>query len=187
MTVDRELSQQIAGVVLARPAVWADERGAFVETFRQEWLPDGAPPMVQGNRADRVAGTLVGFHYHRHQADYWYVVRGDAMVVLHDLRAGSPTEAATIVLELGPPAHVGVYVPPGVAHGFFARTDLTLTYLVDRYHDPADELGVAWDDPEIAAPWPRRAPILSERDRSNPKRVDLPTALRPRYTPPPSG
>ena len=46
-----------------------------------------------------------------------------------------------------------MFIPPGVAHGFAALTDMTITYLVDGYYNPADELGVAWDDPEIAADW----------------------------------
>ncbi len=123
----------IDGVVLVDPVVHGDERGLFVETWRQEWLPD-VPEMVQANRADRTAGTVVGLHYHRHQADYWYVVAGRARVVLHDLRVGSPTLGATLELDLGgagPERHRGVYIPPGVAHGFAAVTDVTLTYLVD--------------------------------------------------------
>ena len=65
-------SAVIHGIVLVDPVVHGDERGLFVETWRQEWLGD-VPPMVQSNRADRTAGAVVGLHYHRHQADYWYV------------------------------------------------------------------------------------------------------------------
>ncbi|MEO2170999.1 MAG: dTDP-4-dehydrorhamnose 3,5-epimerase family protein, partial [Acidimicrobiales bacterium] len=93
-------SEAIHGVVLVDPVVHGDQRGLFVETWRQEWLPD-VPPMVQSNRADRTAGAVVGLHYHRHQADYWYVVAGSARVVLHDLRVGSPTLGATLELDLG--------------------------------------------------------------------------------------
>ena len=57
--------------------------------------------MIQANRADRSAGCIVGLHYHLHQADYWYVVRGRARVVLHDLRQGSPTDGVTMLLDLG--------------------------------------------------------------------------------------
>jgi dTDP-4-dehydrorhamnose 3,5-epimerase len=66
-----------------------------------------------------------------------------------------------------------------VAHGFAARSALTITYLVDGYYNPADELGVAWDDPEIGADWGVAEPILSERDRTNPRRADLPAGRRP--------
>ena len=174
-------SAAIDGVLVVDPVVHADDRGLFVETWRQEWLGN-VPPMVQGNRADRVAGTVVGLHYHLHQADYWVVAAGQARVVLHDLRTGSPTDGATVVMDLGgdgPERHRGVYIPPGVAHGFAALSDLTITYLVDRTYDPSDELGVAWDDPAVGADWGVAEPVLSERDRANPARADLADDLRP--------
>lgn len=173
-----EKSDTILGVVVVTPDVHGDNRGRFVETFRKEWVP-GAAEMVQANRADRKAGALVGLHYHLHQADYWYVPFGRAMVVLHDLRASSPTDEATLVLEIGEHDHRSVYIPPGVAHGFYAMTDMTITYLVDHYYNPDDELGVAWDDPALGVTWPRRDPELSGRDRSNPKRAEIAPHLRP--------
>jgi dTDP-4-dehydrorhamnose 3,5-epimerase len=124
-------SDAIAGVVVVTPDVHGDNRGRFVETFRKEWIP-GAAEMVQANRADRKEGALVGLHYHLHQADYWYVPFGRALVVLHDLRASSPTDGATLTLEVGEHDHRGVYIPPGVAHGFYSLTEMTITYLVDH-------------------------------------------------------
>lgn len=172
-------SSVINGVVVVTPDVHGDNRGCFVETFRKEWIP-GSAEMVQANRADRKAGALVGLHYHRFQADYWYVPFGRALVVLHDLRASSPTDGATLALEIGDHDHRGVYIPPGVAHGFWAVTDMTITYLVDHYYNPADELGVAWDDPDLRITWPGQNPELSQRDRTNPKRSEIPADLRPR-------
>jgi dTDP-4-dehydrorhamnose 3,5-epimerase len=178
-------SSEIAGVYIAEPDMVGDDRGTFIETYRREWFPQGRE-MVQGNRADRVAGSLVGLHYHLHQADYWYVLNGTARVVLHDLRVGSPTDGATLVLELGATAdgrhdHRGVFIPPGVAHGFAALTDMTITYLVDSYYNPADELGVAWNDPAVRADWGLVDPVLSKRDQTNPARADLQEALRPHF------
>ena len=66
-----------------------------------------------------------------------------------------------------------MFIPPGVAHGFASLTDLLLWYLVDNYYNPDDELGVAWDDPEIGADWGVDAPVLSARDQSNPRRADV--------------
>ncbi len=173
----------VDGVVVVTPKVFDDARGLFVETWRKEWVPTVAFAPVQANRADRSAGTLVGMHYHLHQADYWYVPFGRAFVALADLRASSPTRGATATLEIGPHDHRGVYIPPGVAHGFYAMTDLTITYLVDRSYDPSDELGVAWDDPDLALAWPLAAggrPVLSARDEANPRWAGLPAALVPR-------
>ena len=176
-------SDTIAGVYVVEPSLHGDERGVFVETYRREWFPQGRE-MIQGNRADRQHGCIVGLHYHLHQADYWYVPFGRARVVLHDLREGSSTDGATLTIDLGTRPdgthdHRGVFIPPGVAHGFASLTDMTITYLVDNYYNPADELGVAWDDPEIAADWGLEAPILSERDQQNPRRADLDPRLRP--------
>jgi dTDP-4-dehydrorhamnose 3,5-epimerase len=72
-----------------------------------------------------------------------------------------------------------VFIPPGVAHGFASLSDLTIAYMVDGYYNPADELGVAWDDPEIGADWGVKTPVLSERDQANPRRIELDVALRP--------
>src|SRR5262249_35294411 len=131
-------------------------------------------------------GAIVGLHYHLHQADYWYVPFGSARVVLHDLRVGSPTDGATLTVDLGRRAdgehdHRGVYIPPGVAHGLAARSAMTITYLVDGYYNPDDELGVAWDAPAIGADWGVTNPVLSGRDRSNPLRATLDDRLRPRW------
>ncbi len=180
-------SEQISGVYVVTPAIHGDERGIFIETYRRQWFPSGRE-MIQGNRGDRRAGAVVGLHYHLHQADYWYVPFGRARVVLHDLRVGSPTDGRTLTVDLGSEPgtpgvdhdHRGVYIPPGVAHGFAALTDMTITYLVDGYYNPADELGVAWDDPEVAGSWPTTSPELSKRDQTNPKRSEVPPELRPR-------
>ena len=176
-------SDVIQGVFVVDPRIFGDERGFFVETYRREWIPK-AREMIQANRADRQRGSVVGFHYHLHQADYWYVPFGTARMVLHDLREGSPTDGATLAVDLGARAdathdHRGVFIPPGVAHGFAALSDMTITYLVDGYYNPADELGVAWDDPDVGADWGLTEPILSARDQANPRRRDLDPARRP--------
>jgi dTDP-4-dehydrorhamnose 3,5-epimerase len=179
-------SNEISGVHNVEPAIHGDARGFFVETYRREWFPQGRE-MVQGNRGDRQAGAIVGLHYHLHQADYWYVPFGSARVVLHDLREGSPTDGATLTIDLGrrddgSHDHRGVFIPPGVAHGFAALSDMTITYLVDNYYNPADELGVAWDDPAIGADWGIKGPVLSERDQNNPRRAEFSPALRPHFS-----
>jgi dTDP-4-dehydrorhamnose 3,5-epimerase len=159
---------EIDGVGLVRLSVHGDERGRFIETFRQEWFPE-RNPMVQGNRSDSQAGTLRGLHYHLHQADYWYVPKGTLLVAMYDLRESSPTRGTSLGFEIGDDNQTGVYIPPGVAHGFQAVTDVTLTYLVDNYYDPNDENGLAWDDPNVKIDWPHPTPILSDRDKANPR------------------
>ena len=173
-------SAVIADVVVVDPDPHGDERGRFVETYRRSWFPLGRE-MVQGNRSEKQAGAIVGLHYHLHQADYWYLLRGRARVVLHDLRVGSPTDGATLLIDLDGDVDRGLFIPPGVAHGFASHTDLLLWYLVDSYYNPADELGVAWDDPDVGADWGISDPVLSARDQVNPRRAEIDPGRRPYY------
>ncbi len=175
-----EKCTSVQGVVIIHPQVHADPRGVFVETFRSEWL-DSPKPMIQGNRSDKQAGALVGLHYHKNQADYWYLASGLARIVLFDLRVGSPTEGGKLSMDLKESEHLGVYIPPGVAHGFAAIADSTLTYLVDSYYNPDDELGIMWDDPDISADWGVSLPVISDRDTKNPYLTSVPKAQLPVY------
>jgi dTDP-4-dehydrorhamnose 3,5-epimerase len=172
-------SSRIAGVKIVRLKVFRDERGRFLETFRKEWFPERTWSIVQTNRSDSRAGVLRGLHYHFRQVDYWYVAQGRIRVGLADLRKDSPTFGASETVEMGEQNEYGLYIPSGVAHGFYALTDATLIYLVDNYYDGGDEFGVAWDDPDLAVPWNVRAPILSARDRANPRLQEIPVEQRP--------
>jgi dTDP-4-dehydrorhamnose 3,5-epimerase len=164
-----ERTTGIVGVQLRELRLFDDERGSFAETYRREWLPAGAREMVQSNLSRSRRGVLRGMHYHRGQADYWVVLEGRAFVGLLDLRAGSPTHGNRLEVEMDGEAPRGMYIPPGVAHGFAARTHLTLLYFVDAYYDAEapDEHGIAWDDPGLGIGWPDPSPVVSDRDRSN--------------------
>jgi dTDP-4-dehydrorhamnose 3,5-epimerase len=152
----------------------ADDRGSFAETYRREWLA-GAGEMVQSNLSRSKAGVLRGLHYHHRQTDYWVVIDGKAFVALLDLRAGSPTRGERLELEMDGQDPTGLVIPPGVAHGFYARTDMALQYLVDAYYGAGeDEHGIAWDDPELGIAWPDPTPVVSDRDRSNPPLAQVP-------------
>lgn len=157
----------IEGVKVADLIVRRDERGQFIETFRKEWFPERTWQVIQTNRSDSVAGVLRGLHYHHRQVDYWYVPAGQIRVGLADLRPWSPTYLHSATIELGDTNPVGLYIPMGVAHGFVALTNATLTYLVDNYYDGNDELGVAWNDPDLNVAWGVEAPLLSPRDAQN--------------------
>jgi dTDP-4-dehydrorhamnose 3,5-epimerase len=174
-------SAHIAGLYTVRIPAFADERGVFMETFRLEWFPQVSWARLQTNRSDSKAGVLRGLHYHHHQVDYWYVPRGVVRMGLADLRPASPTYRATQTLEIGGDNNMGVFIPTGVAHGFVALTDATLTYVVNQYYDGGkDENGVAWNDPDLAVPWGFDTPILSPRDAQNPYLRDIPSDKLPR-------
>jgi dTDP-4-dehydrorhamnose 3,5-epimerase len=171
---------EIEGVYIVTPQRFEDDRGVFAETYRRSWFPEGRE-MVQGSRSDKVKGSLVGLHYHLHQADYWYVVSGKAQVALVDIRVGSPTELGVYLVELGDDNLKGLYIPPGVAHGFAVVEDMVLTYLVDGYYNPNDELGVRFDDPSLGVSWAISTAVVSQRDLSNPLYADIKDYQRPRY------
>jgi dTDP-4-dehydrorhamnose 3,5-epimerase len=157
-------AEAIPGVVLAKREVHEDPRGSFLEIFREDLL---GVSFVQGNHSHSRAGVLRGLHYHARQSDAWYVVSGTARVGLADLRTPSDhPSVATVDLSFNEPAVL--YIPPGVAHGFAALTELDLVYWVTHYFDATDEHGVAWNDPLLAVPWALEQPILSERDASAP-------------------
>ncbi|MEA3055837.1 MAG: dTDP-4-dehydrorhamnose 3,5-epimerase [Actinomycetota bacterium] len=167
----------IDDVVIRELTPHGDARGFFVETWRKEWFPAGFEPL-QANRADRAAGSVTGLHFHLHQVDWWYFSHGRARFVLVDLREGSPTKGEIMSEDLDASrAHVGIFVPRGVAHGFSAITDSTLSYLVDRTYDPSDENGVAWDDPDLAIDWGVTDAIVTDRDASNPRLSELPPVV----------
>lgn len=172
-------SQNIRGVYFAELETYADERGRFLETFRKEWFPQRAWDIVQANRSDSRAGVLRGLHYHFKQVDYWYVVRGQIRAALADIRPDSPTSGVTETVEMNEDRNLGLFVPIGVAHGFVALTDATLTYVVDNYYDSNDEYGVAWDDDRLGIDWGVECPTLSTRDETNPPLSDIPTTKLP--------
>lgn len=115
----------IPGVILRPLTVHGDVRGSFAEILRAADYPER---FVQSNHSRSAEGVLRGLHFHRHQADLWYVVSGRMQVALADLRHrnGAP-KTVTIVLDAEEPSTL--YIPAGVAHGFLALRDVDL---IDR-------------------------------------------------------
>lgn len=171
---DIQESHLIKGVQIVTLKAFEDDRGRFIETFRKEWFPTRQWDNVQSNRSDSKRNVLRGLHYHRQQVDYWYVPSGMIRAGLVDLRPQSPTYLATQTVEMGDERQIGLFIPVGVAHGFLALTDCTLTYIVDNYYDSTDEYGLLWNDPQINLDWGVENPILSERDLNNPRFQSIP-------------
>ncbi|MBA3778628.1 MAG: dTDP-4-dehydrorhamnose 3,5-epimerase family protein [Chloroflexi bacterium] len=159
----------IDGVTQRSLPLHADPRGAFRELWRASWTDGLGTRFVQSNLSRSRAGALRGMHFHRRQADLWVVIEGRAVVALADLRpmrdgTAHKPPVATVDLTVGD----ALFLPEWVAHGFFAPEEMALIYFVTQEFDGSDELGFAWDDPQVGIPWPSRDVILSERDRSNP-------------------
>jgi dTDP-4-dehydrorhamnose 3,5-epimerase len=174
-------SERIAGLKIAKLREFPDERGIFSEIFRREWFPEVSWERLQSNRSVSKANVLRGLHYHFRQVDYWYVPNGKIRAALFDLRPSSPTYGAGLTIDMGEENNLGLFIPIGVAHGFYAFTDCTLIYYVNNYYDSSDEFGVAWNDPALGLDWGnKKAPLVSQRDLENPLMANIPDAIRPK-------
>lgn len=179
----RVLPTRLSGPILLEPRVFGDERGFFFESFQRrayEAVGVGAD-FVQDNHSRSTAGTVRGLHFQEvpGQPKLVRVTRGRAWDVVVDIRRSSPTFGHWESFELDDERHLQLYIPVGFAHGFCAVSDVVdFVYKVGSYYDPATERGVAWDDPDLAIPWPVPQPLVSDRDRTNPPlaavREDLP-------------
>jgi dTDP-4-dehydrorhamnose 3,5-epimerase len=156
---------EIPGVLLARPERFEDDRGWFMEILREDAF---GVSFVQGNHSHSRAGVLRGLHYHAKQSDAWYIVSGQAQVGVADLRTRSDHPTA-LALDMSSDDPTVLYIPPGVAHGFLAITELDLIYWVTHYFDNTDEHGVAWNDPALNVRWTTASPTLSKRDQDAPQ------------------
>lgn len=169
---------RLAGILLIEPTVAADERGFFLEAYqRTAYVSAGIDcDFVQDNHSRSVRGTTRGLHFQSGpgQPKLVRVARGVAFDVVVDIRRSSPTFGQWEAFDLDDITHRQVYIPPGFAHGFSALSQsVDLVYKVGTYFDPRSELGIAWDDPEIGVDWPIRDPIVSARDRGNPRLPDI--------------
>lgn len=183
-----ETGAQIPGVQWGRIESHADDRGAFRELWRASKSTGGPPSkgntdgrFVQANLSLSQRGVLRGLHFHKHQRDFWVVVEGDVFVALVDLRDRIGEEKPRLLTRLLT-ANDTVSIPEMVAHGFLAMKATNLLYLVTNEYDGTDEHGLAWDDSDVAVPWPRvetpdGRPILSDRDRRNPSYRELLAAI----------
>jgi len=161
---------RINGALLFVPAPHADERGFFSRTFDSEIArAAGVDPhsFVQDSLSRSRRGVIRGLHV-RSGAGEAKLVRcsyGAVFDVIVDLRPSSATYLNWESFELDGQTQVSLYVPAGCAHGFQALTEpADVAYRIDREHDPAEDVTVAFDDPELAIPWPLPVSVMSQRD-----------------------
>jgi len=165
---------RIHGALLFRPVPHADERGFFCRTFdadvmRAAGIDPGA--FLQDSLSRSARGVVRGLHVRRGQGEAKLVrcSYGAIFDVVVDLRPASPTYRNWESFELRDEEQVSLYVPAGCAHGFQALTEpADVSYRIDRAHDPAEDVTIAFDDPELAIPWPLPVAAMSPRDRVAP-------------------
>jgi dTDP-4-dehydrorhamnose 3,5-epimerase len=176
----RLVDTALPDVKLIEPKVFGDDRGFFLETWRADWLSDVAPGLsfVQDNHSRSAKGVLRGLHYQlrRPQGKLLRVVTGAVFDVAVDVRRGSATFGRSATAELSADNKAMIWIPPGFAHGFLTLSEGTeVLYKCTDYYAPELERSVAWNDPDLAIPWPLNGggpPILSAKDAVAPRLVD---------------
>lgn len=161
----------LPGVVLITPTVHGDQRGFFLETWRQDTyaqlLGDG-PGFCQDNHSRSRRGVLRGLHFQtrRPQGKLLRCVRGEIFDVAVDVRPDSATFKQWYGVRLSETNQQQLFVPAGFAHGFQVISDTAdVEYKCTDYYDPGGESGVRWNDPELAIDWPVAEPLVSEKDQ----------------------
>jgi dTDP-4-dehydrorhamnose 3,5-epimerase len=168
------LPTELPGVTLIEPDVFKDARGFFLETYHARKYADGGicGPFVQDNHSYSEKGTLRGLHAQaeKPQGKLVRAVEGEMFDVAVDIRRGSPTFGRWTGAVLSGENFRQLWIPGGFAHGFCVLSPrVHVEYKCTAFYDAADELKIAWDDPEIGIGWPVEAPVLSPKDRAAPR------------------
>ena len=170
-------SQSIEDVILIEPTIHGDDRGYFVETFRQDLLEEAIGckvNFVQDNESKSLKGVLRGLHYQLPpytQAKLVRVIEGSVLDVAVDIRKSSLTFGQYVAVELTANNKHQLFVPHGFAHGFVVLSDSsTFAYKADNYYTPEYDRGIAFDDSELAIDWQLLAEELqlSDKDKTHP-------------------
>lgn len=168
----------IPDVVICEPLVHGDDRGYFVETFREDKLFDYIGYKInfcQDNESKSLRGVLRGLHYQlapHAQAKLVRVIKGKVLDVAVDIRKGSSTFGQHVAVELSAENKKQILVPRGFAHGFVVLEDDTIfAYKVDNYYSPECDRGIAFDDIDLGIDWQidTESLKLSEKDKKQPK------------------
>lgn len=164
----------VPDVLAIEPKVFGDERGFFMETFRESWLKDLdiIDNFVQDNHSLSLKGVLRGLHYQiqNPQGKLIRVVSGEVYDVAVDLRKSSPSFGKHVAVVLSAENKLNFWVPPGFAHGFLVLSDKAeFVYKCTSYYAPDDEYSLLWNDPALEIPWPLEGigePTLSDKDKN---------------------
>jgi dTDP-4-dehydrorhamnose 3,5-epimerase len=176
------IPQSIPEVLVIEPKVHGDERGYFVETFRQDKFEDTLGykvNFIQDNESKSSKGVLRGLHFQlapHAQSKLVRVIEGAVVDVAVDIRKGSPNFGQHVAIELSDDNKKQIFIPRGFAHGFVVLTDTaTFAYKVDNYYSPECDRGLAFDDIDLNIDWqlPKHLLRLSDKDIQQPSLSEL--------------
>jgi dTDP-4-dehydrorhamnose 3,5-epimerase len=174
----RVVATELPGVLVVEPTVHRDSRGFFLESYHERrYREAGIPgPFVQDNHSRSTGRTLRGLHaqLRQPQGKLVRVIEGEIWDVAVDIRPDSPTYRRWVGVVLSADNYRQIWIPPGLAHGFCVLSEVAqVEYKVTAPWDRADEVTIAWDDPELAIAWPVDEPLLSDKDRGAPRLAEL--------------
>jgi len=168
------IKTDIDGILIFEPQVYGDERGFFMETFRESLLKENGieASFVQDNHSKSSKGVLRGLHFQKApygQDKLVRVIQGEVFDVCVDIRRDSPTFGKHIAVTLSAENKKILFVPKGFAHGFCVVSDTAeFLYKVSSYYAPEAESGIIWNDPVLGIKWPKLdcEYTLSQKDKS---------------------
>lgn len=176
------IPQNIPEVILIKPQVFGDDRGYFIETFRQDKFDEAIGykvDFIQDNESKSTKGVFRGLHFQLPpyaQSKLVRVIEGKVLDVAVDIRQGSPTYGQHVISELSAENKHQLFVPRGFAHGFLVLSESAIfAYKVDNYYSPEYDRGLAFDDPELNIDWQlsKDQLKLSAKDQKQPCLADL--------------
>jgi dTDP-4-dehydrorhamnose 3,5-epimerase len=162
---------RLSGLKLIKPRIFIDERGYFLESYRQpQYARLNLPNFVQDNLSFSKKNVLRALHFQKQpgQAKLIQVLRGKIFDVAVDLRPDSPTFGEWESVQLDDRLHYQLFLPVGFAHGFGVLSEEALVqYKVSSLYEPTTECSIRWNDPDLNISWPIQNPILSEKDQNS--------------------
>jgi dTDP-4-dehydrorhamnose 3,5-epimerase len=180
------IDTNLEGVWIFEPKVFGDARGFFMETWNQARYAEAGLDVnfVQDNVSRSSQGVLRGLHFQNPngQGKLVQILEGEVVDVAVDIRVGSPTFGQSAAVILSDTNFRQFYIPPGFAHGFCVLSETAIfAYKCTDFYNPSTEGGVLWNDPDLDIRWTIENPLLSEKDKANPRLKDIPPDKLPRY------
>ncbi len=171
-------ASEVSGVVVLQTVAHRDDRGYLVETWREERCRAAGidARFVQDNLSVSRRGVLRGLHFQHPapQGKLVYVLQGSIWDVGVDLRRGSPTFGDHVAVELSAGNGLQVFLPEGMAHGFYVTSDSALVaYKCTATYQPGSDRGLRWDDPALGIAWPEGLRTLSPKDAALPLLTEI--------------
>ncbi len=176
------IKTDISDVIIIEPIVFSDDRGYFMETYREDKLEEAigySIDFVQDNESKSSYGVLRGLHFQLPpfaQSKLVRVIKGKILDIAVDIRKGSPTFGKYVSVELSEENKRMIFIPRGFAHGFVVLSDeAVFSYKVDNYYSKENDRGIAYNDPVLEIDWQIHTDSLqlSDKDKMQPFLADV--------------